>query len=199
VPARTFADSAGTLWEVFEVQRLSQKAQAVSVGLELGWLAFVSGTEKRRLAPVPPGWHAASDAELERLCGLARVARATGIVAESAPAEHDAGAAPRTRVPRIRPPRAAGTPPPGSQLPIATSATSATPVEDTVREFAHQARSRGLAAIEAMVQLKGLLAHVYPDPGSPARDIRAVRRWFVEAYYFERADEPPADASDQSR
>jgi hypothetical protein len=200
VPVRTFADSAGTVWEVFEVQRLSQKAQAVSIGLEHGWLAFVSGTQKRRLAPIPARWQESDDAELERLCGLARVARATGIIADAAPVPGgEDSAAPRTRVPRIRPARAARATPPSGQPPIATSATSADPVEDTVRTFAHEARGRRLPAIEAMVQLKALLARVYPDPGSPARNLRAVRRWFVEAYYFERGGEPPADTSDQSR
>jgi hypothetical protein len=208
VPARTFEDSAGTVWEVFEVQRSSRNAQAVSAGLELGWLAFVSGAQKRRLAPFPADWYGAEAAELERLCGLARAARGTGVLAEpqagdGAQASPDA----RTRVPRIRPSRTGRTPTAtAGELPIAATATNADPVEDTVREFAHQARSRGVPAIEAMVQLKGLLARVYPDPGSVARDLRAVRRWFVEAYYFEReggpsTSGPPAGApsADQSR
>lgn len=200
MPARTFADSAGTVWEVFEVRRLSQKAQAVSIGLELGWLAFTSGADKRRLAPIPRGWYESDDAELERLCGMARAARATGVVAEGPqPDRGTVGTTERTRVPRIRPARAAPRIPPAEQLPIAAAATGAEPVEDTVRAFAHQARGRRLPAIEAMVQLKALLARVYPDAHSPARDLRAVRRWFVEAYYFERGGEAPADTPDQSR
>jgi hypothetical protein len=199
VPARTFVDSAGTAWEVFEVQRSSTKAQAVSAGLELGWLAFVSAAQKRRLAPFPSAWQASDDAELERLCGLARAARPTGVTVEPRPVSGDqSDATPRTRVPRIR---AARTFPSGAgvgELPIAGSATSADSVEETVREFARQARSRRLPAIEAMVQLKGLLGRVFSDPGSQARDLRAVRRWFVEAYYFDRGDDAPVGA-DQSR
>jgi hypothetical protein len=53
-------------------------------------------------------------------------------------------------------------------------------------------------AIEAMVRLKALLARIYTDPGSAAHDLRSVRRWFVDAYYFERDDESPAGAPDQS-
>jgi hypothetical protein len=59
-------------------------------------------------------------------------------------------------------------------------------VEDTVRAFAHQARTLGLPAIQAMLRLKALLLTNHPAPESEARNMRLVRRWFVEAYYFER-------------
>jgi hypothetical protein len=208
VAARTFQDSAGILWEVFEVQRSSQKAQAVSAGLEQGWLAFVSDAGKRRLAPYPPAWRTADPAELERLCSLARAARSTsmtlmGGVASAESATAGATDIPgRVRVPRIRPVRTsrvtAGATASAGELPITTSATSADSVESTVREFAHQARANRLPAIEAMVQLKALLGRVYTDAASAARDLRAVRRWFVEAYYFDRTGAPP-DTPDQSR
>ena len=160
--ARTFEDSVGTVWEVFEVRRTSQKAQAVSAGLEQGWLAFVSGQAKRRLAPFPPEWQTADPAELERLCGTARVARATSLTV----------------------------------TPVLQSGIEQD-VEATVRDFAHQARAHRLPAIEAMVRLKALLARTFPEPSSPARNVRAVRRWFVEAYYFDR-DATPTDGRDQS-
>jgi hypothetical protein len=202
VSARTFEDSAGTVWEVFEVKRSSHKAQAVTAGLELGWLAFVSGGQKRRLAPFPRDWTTATDRELERLCGTARVARPAAFATGPQPGEPAAqiggDGASRTRIPRIRPARTTESQSAPGELPIVTSATSADSVEDTVREFAHQARSRGLPAIEAMVRLKALLARVYTDAGSIARDLRSVRRWFVEAYYFERGD-ARADESSQSR
>jgi hypothetical protein len=199
VPARTFEDSAGTVWEVFEVLRSSQKAQAVTAGLELGWLAFISGSQKRRLAPYPSDWTTVDDAELERLCSAARAARPTGAGPELRPVERAASdGTPRTRVPRIRPTRSSQAMPDVGELPIVRSATGADSVEDTVREFAHQARSRRVPAIEAMVRLKALLARIYTDPGSAAHDLRSVRRWFVDAYYFERDDESPAGAPDQS-
>lgn len=185
---------------MLEVQRSSHKAQAVTAGLELGWLSFASDGQKRRLAPIPPNWQALDDAELERLCGMARVARPATLAAESrlgvpaAPVE-----ATRTRVPRIRPARITQALPEEGELPIVSAATSTDSVEDTVREFAHQARSHRLPAIEAMVRLKALLGRVYPGPGSPARDLRAVRRWFVDTYYFERPRDSSADGEDQSR
>lgn len=213
VAARTFVDSAGTLWEVFEVQRSSQKAQAVSAGLELGWLAFVSDTSKRRLAPFPMEWRTADAAELERLCGMARAARHSGMAllsptsADGKAGTAGSGARARIRVPRIRTARmeagtsdgsAIGAAGSGGELPIVASATSADSVESTVREFAHQARAGRVPAIEAMVRLKALLMRVYPDAGSAARDLRAVRRWFVEAYYFDR-DAVRTDAPDRLR
>ena len=36
-------------------------------GLESGWLCFESTSEKRRLTPIPPGWDAAPERELETL------------------------------------------------------------------------------------------------------------------------------------
>ena len=195
--ARTFADSTGTVWEVFEVRRSSQKAGAVSTGLERGWLSFVSGPRKRRLAPFPPEWQIAEASELERLCGLARAAREISPRNAAQPsATEQARDTTRTRVPRIRAlpgdrvARAAG------ELPIVATAGSSDSVEGTVREFAHQARAHGVPAIEAMVRLKALLARVFGDPASAERDVRSVRRWFVEAYYFDRGAPRPG-ANDQ--
>ena len=42
-------------------------------GLENGWLAFESSGERRRLAPIPAGWEAATERELEQLCRSATV------------------------------------------------------------------------------------------------------------------------------
>ncbi|HEX8360416.1 MAG TPA: hypothetical protein VF613_09925 [Longimicrobium sp.] len=50
-------------------------------GLESGWLCFESGSEKRRLSPIPPGWDQAPDDELESLFRDARaVTRRTVIL-----------------------------------------------------------------------------------------------------------------------
>ena len=189
VPARSFQDSTGAVWEVFEVRRTSQKALAVSVGLEHGWLSFVNGTSKRRLAPFPREWETATPAELERLCAMARVVRHLEEgTAELRQREEEAGSAPtppRARAPRIRSSRTSQ-PIVAAELPIVSTATGADSVESTVRTFAHQARAGRLPAIEAMVRLKALLARVYPEASSSARDLRAVRRWFVDAFYFER-------------
>src|SRR4051812_7870927 len=121
--ARTFQDSAGVLWEVFEVQRASTKPGAVSSGLEHGWLAFVSGATKRRLAPFPPGWADAAPAELERLCAAARAARPRIAGRESLPER------PLDRAEDLEP--------------VITPEEGAT-VEGTVRAFAKRARALGL-------------------------------------------------------
>jgi hypothetical protein len=46
----------------------------IAAGLSRGWLAFEAPGDKRRLAPIPPGWDALSDSELETLCGRAHAA-----------------------------------------------------------------------------------------------------------------------------
>ena len=90
---RQFRDSTSTLWDVWEVEpsraerriaardrRQSQRPgpdrrqrddpmprARISTEFVLGWLAFQSAHEKRRLAPVPNGWEGLDDASLERL------------------------------------------------------------------------------------------------------------------------------------
>jgi hypothetical protein len=44
----------------------------LSPDLCAGWLTFESGSERRRLAPVPPGWERLPDTALERLCRRAQ-------------------------------------------------------------------------------------------------------------------------------
>jgi hypothetical protein len=189
--ARKFADSSGAVWEVFEVHRSSSKPGAVSGGLEQGWLAFTNGDTKRRLAPFPPGWETVSEPELERLCTTARAV---------SPPKYPLD--PITRDRRRKDREAATTPDTGERRraddapgaedraasvngPGTPGEAEAGPVEVTVRRFAHQARARSLPAIEAMVQLKALLQEQFPERESDARDLRLVRRWFVEAYYFD--------------
>jgi hypothetical protein len=183
--ARTFEDTTGAQWEVFEVHRSSHKSGSVSAGLEGGWLAFVSGETKRRLAPFPANWAIFSDAELERLCSSARSAPPARYPFE------------RTMRPRIRRSSLAGDVADTAESPEAKSPSSdgaaisastaiGGEVEKTVRDFAREARNRGLPVVEAMIELKLLLGRQHPEPESPARDKRRVRRWFVETYYFDK-------------
>ena len=173
--ARTFTDSAGLTWDVFEVHRASRAASAVSPGLENGWLAFASGENKRRLAPFPPEWETFSDEELEALCESAR-------------------RAPTPRFPLDRPPHprikrsTVDADVDGSEPAMAVN------VESTIRDFAHEARARGLPAVTAMLELKSLLQRRHPEPDSDARDRQLVRRWFVQAFYFERDPGASRDA-----
>jgi hypothetical protein len=189
--ARTFADSAGTIWEVFEVHRSSTKAGAVSSGLEQGWLSFTSANAKRRLAPIPLAWETSSDPELEHLCSTARLVPPPTHVFEpisrdrrrkrDEPVEKpDTGERRRASDAVETWPRATK-----SQEPSAAVESQDAGVEATVRRFAHEARARGQPAIDAMVQLKTLLQEQFGDQDAATRDIKSVRRWFVETYYFE--------------
>ena len=175
--ARTFEDSAGTVWEVFEVHRASEAPRGVSPGLERGWLSFVSPAEKRRLAPFPATWDTASDRELAQLCATARIAnppRYPGVE--------------RRAVPRDEVPFAV----PGPVSPRETDDGTGAVVREVIRSFATDARAQRVPAIEALVRLKALLVTRFSGTDVPmatamaASDMRRVRRWFVESYYFER-------------
>lgn len=115
MPLRTFRSSAGIEWRVWNVipghrgederrrgydrrspdpvllyrgpeRRTStdrrNRPAAIS---EEGWLVFESGSERRRLMPIPPGWEIRSDADLERLCGRAKAVRGQRLPGESPP------------------------------------------------------------------------------------------------------------------
>jgi len=89
---RTFHDESGREWDVWEVvptaveRRMSKvskraaaverrKVQEVRVvvpdSLQRGWLAFQSGSERRRLAPIPGNWEAMTAQQLVGLLGRA--------------------------------------------------------------------------------------------------------------------------------
>ncbi len=181
VSPRSFEDASGVVWEVFEVQRASEAPRGVTPGLEKGWLAFVSAEGKRRLAPFPTEWRASSEGELRQLCSVARVAQ---------PAPHSwLGASSR---PGSLAAKMTSVPAPDEAGPT-LSAAEGSLVRDVVRAFARDARATQLPAIEAMVRLKMLLQQRYggDEVDAPTRedatDMRRVRRWFVEAFYFERS------------
>jgi hypothetical protein len=91
---RKIKDEEGRAWDVWEVypsaveQRMSgeyptvpqsdgsltEKREVrirVPSALQEGWLAFQSGKDRRRLAPIPMNWIALDDGELIRLLGRA--------------------------------------------------------------------------------------------------------------------------------
>jgi hypothetical protein len=185
VASRTFEDSAGVLWEVFEVHRASEAPRGVSAGLEKGWLAFASANGKRRLAPFPAEWESSSASELELLCAAARVANPPRSSGEAA-----LGIKERITATKIGE-RSKNVP---SEQGVAAREGDgdASLVRDAVRVFAHEARASKLPAIEAMVRLKALLLERYGGSDveaatrADATDMRRIRRWFVEAFYFER-------------
>jgi hypothetical protein len=81
---RQFTDSTGRIWDVWDVHptvaanslaiyRHTEAAEArdprkaVAPSLADGWLCFEHVAERRRLAPIPPGWTELPTPELERL------------------------------------------------------------------------------------------------------------------------------------
>lgn len=73
--SRTVSDPQGRTWLVWSVYP-SSTTQVAPAGVHPdyrdGWLTFECGSLKRRLAPIPPGWEAASDNAV-----LGMLARAT--------------------------------------------------------------------------------------------------------------------------
>jgi hypothetical protein len=82
---RTFRDSSGTDWTVFEVRRvLSVKKgdrgerSVLAKNFASGWLCFENASAKRRLVQFPERWREMSEVELGQLLSRAQPApRAT--------------------------------------------------------------------------------------------------------------------------
>jgi len=67
---KTFRDSSGTDWTVFEVRRnVDAKGDwsYLPSGYSDGWLCFESETAKKRLLRYPERWREFSEPELEKL------------------------------------------------------------------------------------------------------------------------------------
>jgi hypothetical protein len=74
----TFMDESERRWEVREIREplLPGRAGLLSrPEFSSGWLLFTSGMERRRLAPLPPGWRQAPEGQLRRWCADAAPAR----------------------------------------------------------------------------------------------------------------------------
>jgi hypothetical protein len=74
----TFLDDAQQVWEVRAICEplLPGRTQVLArPEFSSGWLLFTSGAERRRLAPLPPGWRQAPEAQLRRWCEDASPAR----------------------------------------------------------------------------------------------------------------------------
>ena len=74
---RGFKDPAGVEWRVWEVipskagmetsSRTQARTSLSSTPYANGWLCFESGSEKRRLAPIPEGWELRPQAAIAEL------------------------------------------------------------------------------------------------------------------------------------
>lgn len=78
---REFTDQGGRRWRVWDIRpeqmHAATRAEDHLQNVINGWLAFepAGGGEKRRLAPIPPRWDSATEAELESMLERAEPAR----------------------------------------------------------------------------------------------------------------------------
>jgi hypothetical protein len=77
---RTFKDSSGTEWTVFEVRRANEESNWAYLprGFRSGWLCFESTAGKRRLSPVPDGWKLLEPPDLIAMLGRATMVGRSG-------------------------------------------------------------------------------------------------------------------------
>src|SRR6476659_6341402 len=74
----TFVDDAQRRWEVRAIRDPLLPARVEVLAppeFSHGWLLFTCDGERRRLAPLPPGWRHATEAQLRRWCADAAPAR----------------------------------------------------------------------------------------------------------------------------
>jgi hypothetical protein len=73
---REIEDDKGVRWMVFAVYPSTTTSERAPLRepYTRGWLAFDSGMETRRLAPVPENWVNLPDADLRAMCGRAEIA-----------------------------------------------------------------------------------------------------------------------------
>jgi hypothetical protein len=75
--SKTFRDRDGTTWMVWpvlpgeELEAHGGAGALVPADMAEGWLTFESGSEKRRVYPIPLRWTEYSDDELGALCRTA--------------------------------------------------------------------------------------------------------------------------------
>jgi len=70
---REFSDSEKIQWRVWATYPTS--GGILSKGFEHGWLTFESGSECRRLAPIPDRWEEASEAKLRTYLGESKASK----------------------------------------------------------------------------------------------------------------------------
>ena len=78
VHMRTFADSTGLVWTVYEVKKkggLTERWSYLPAEFGDGWLCFESELGKRRLTPIPARWRDSTDDELKQSLKEAQTVR----------------------------------------------------------------------------------------------------------------------------
>ena len=88
-PVLAFTDEADRAWEVREIRdpALPERARRLLGQYSDGWLLFMSGQERRRLAPYPAGWRYADATCLRCWVNDALPVRAVGAAASDAERE----------------------------------------------------------------------------------------------------------------
>jgi hypothetical protein len=92
---RTFKSGDGTTWNVWNVvPTLARDDRKLFLGMDMteGWLCFESSSSgsKRRIVPVPEGWEAWSEHDLESALGRAAEVQRGSRKKEDGEAEEDA-------------------------------------------------------------------------------------------------------------
>jgi hypothetical protein len=183
----TFTDTTGTSWEVFQVRRASAKEGAVTPGREAGWLAFSSGFERRRFAPVPDGWEQLPVPALEQLCREARPVQPR--IAPAPPAPLSGSSA---QVAEHPPADVAGSPAAEQAPNDPHPSLSAPDLKRIAEAHGREARKAGATAVAALLSLRTLLAT--HGVGAASESFRVARRCFLETFYFE-TERPVAGAA----
>lgn len=183
----TFTDTAGTKWDVFQVRRASTTEGAVTPGREAGWLAFSSGFERRRYAPVPDAWEQLPVPALEELCREARPVQPR--IASAARASLSAPSAQTTDHGTFD---VAGWPGPEQPLGDANPSPTMLDLERIAKAHGRATRKAGDTAVAALLSLRALLATHGIEPASES--FRVARRRFLDSFYFE-TERPVAAAA----
>ncbi|MEW5930079.1 MAG: hypothetical protein AB1941_21700 [Gemmatimonadota bacterium] len=74
MPVREFMGADGRAWRVWAVRPVMHQPLLGSSA----WLCFESGTDKRRMSPVPAGWESYSAEQLAHLCRAAETVTQPG-------------------------------------------------------------------------------------------------------------------------
>src|SRR3954470_15681827 len=71
---RVFRDEREQRWEVRAIHptQRERRSNFVRPDFANGWLLFTLGLERRRFAPLPPGWHNAPESQLAEWCASAK-------------------------------------------------------------------------------------------------------------------------------
>lgn len=187
---REFTDETGRRWRVWDIRpeqmHAATRAEDHLQSVINGWLAFepAGGGEKRRLAPIPPRWDSATEAELESMLKRAEPARGEAGAARQADAgtsgEGRGGSPARGHVPTVRTFRY----PTGQYWIVNELATASTSSEQHRPLLRFTSGSRSLDAADwpsdwarmSELDLADLLYRLFPRDGSAPNSTGLRRR-----------------------